>query len=201
MVKKERSRKEMVSIYQLPYPHLYSWLVGRERKNTFPNTVSGLSLWDMVRSSVIWDRLAQNRAVLIGDRWGDLGIWSGCNLDISLVMGSGQVPPGGDPRYDPWHTGDTLSSGWPGNVSKITPEELKEVAGKKEIWASCLKPLIWPQISGRRWMEGSIVFNLPMFQIIKVFLLLIAWHAQALHCSVYVVTYFKSRQLWVTNNA
>ncbi|KAI3373564.1 hypothetical protein L3Q82_022152 [Scortum barcoo] len=39
------------------------------------------------------------------------------------------VPPGGGPREDPGHTGETMSLGWPGNALESLPEELEEVSG------------------------------------------------------------------------
>ncbi|KAK0152856.1 hypothetical protein N1851_005478 [Merluccius polli] len=37
----------------------------------------------------------------------------------------------------------------------IPQEELDEVAGEREVWASLLRrPATRPQISGRRWMDG-----------------------------------------------
>lgn len=37
---------------------------------------------------------------------------------------------------DPGHAGEIKSLRWPGNASISPPEELDEVAGKREVWAS-----------------------------------------------------------------
>ncbi|TWW56604.1 hypothetical protein D4764_08G0005910 [Takifugu flavidus] len=64
----------------------------------------------------------------------------GCPLDASLVRCSGHVPPVGDPGK----TQDTLERlclstglGTPGDP----PDELEEVAGEREVWASLLRLL------------------------------------------------------------
>ncbi|KAI3354104.1 hypothetical protein L3Q82_018657 [Scortum barcoo] len=43
-----------------------------------------------------------------------------------------QDAPGGDPG----HAGETMSLGWPGNASESPREELEEVSGVREVWAS-----------------------------------------------------------------
>ncbi|KAI3369606.1 hypothetical protein L3Q82_025320 [Scortum barcoo] len=35
----------------------------------------------------------------------------------------------------------TMSLGWPGNASRVPPEELEEVSGVREVWASLLRLL------------------------------------------------------------
>ncbi|KAI3366216.1 hypothetical protein L3Q82_010047, partial [Scortum barcoo] len=65
----------------------------------------------------------------------------GCPLDASLGRCSRHVPPGGGPGEDPGHAGETMSLGWPGNASGVPPEELEEVSGVREVWASLLRLL------------------------------------------------------------
>ncbi|KAI3370963.1 hypothetical protein L3Q82_023612 [Scortum barcoo] len=50
-------------------------------------------------------------------------------------------PTGRRPREDPGHAGETMSLGWPGNASDPPPEELEEVSGVREVWASLLRLL------------------------------------------------------------
>ncbi|KAI3355289.1 hypothetical protein L3Q82_018144 [Scortum barcoo] len=42
---------------------------------------------------------------------------------------------------DPGHAGETMSLGWPGNASESPLEELEEVSGVREVWASLLRLL------------------------------------------------------------
>ncbi|KAI3376706.1 hypothetical protein L3Q82_017123 [Scortum barcoo] len=39
---------------------------------------------------------------------------------------------------DPGHAGETMSLGWPGNASGVPLEELEEVSGVRDVWASLL---------------------------------------------------------------
>ncbi|KAI3373544.1 hypothetical protein L3Q82_022135 [Scortum barcoo] len=48
---------------------------------------------------------------------------------------------GGGLGEDPGHAGETMSLGWPGNASGSPPEELEEVSGVREVWASLLRLL------------------------------------------------------------
>ncbi|KAI3357885.1 hypothetical protein L3Q82_016265 [Scortum barcoo] len=59
----------------------------------------------------------------------------------SLGRCSRHVPPGGGLGEDPGHAGETMSLGWPGNASRVPPEELEEVSGVREVWASLLRLL------------------------------------------------------------
>ncbi|KAI3373507.1 hypothetical protein L3Q82_022103 [Scortum barcoo] len=51
--------------------------------------------------------------------------------------------PGGGLGEDPGHAGDWdyVSLAWPGNASGSLPEELEEVSGVREVWASLLRLL------------------------------------------------------------
>jgi len=53
----------------------------------------------------------------------------------------GEVFRAPDPGEDPGHVGETMSLCWPGNASGSPPEELEEVAGDRDVWASLLKLL------------------------------------------------------------
>ncbi|PWA24146.1 hypothetical protein CCH79_00020652, partial [Gambusia affinis] len=127
--------------------------VGQKDECLLP--VSGLSLRE--RSSVIQEGLRVEPLLLHIERSQLRSIWSGCLLDASLVRCSGHVPPGGDPGEDPEHTGGTMSLGWHGNNLGFL-EELEEVAGEREDWASLLK-LLPPrpdpgQAEEDGWMDG-----------------------------------------------
>ncbi|KAI3355041.1 hypothetical protein L3Q82_017918 [Scortum barcoo] len=50
-------------------------------------------------------------------------------------------PTGRRPGEDPGHAGETMSLSWPGNAYGIPPEELEEVSGVREVWASLLRLL------------------------------------------------------------
>ncbi|KAI3369117.1 hypothetical protein L3Q82_025441 [Scortum barcoo] len=79
-----------------------------------------------------------------------------------------QMPPGRLPREvfqacptgrrpleeDPGHAGETMPLGWPGNASGSPLEELEEVSGVREVWASLLRLL--PPRPG----PGSSAFSL-----------------------------------------
>lgn len=68
------------------------------------------------------------------------------------------------------HAAEITSLGWLGNV--LVPEELKEVAGEREVWAFLLTLLpLWPWtlVSGRKWMDGNpkvIIIHLTLLQAI-----------------------------------
>ncbi|KAI3376467.1 hypothetical protein L3Q82_016926 [Scortum barcoo] len=71
--------------------------------------------------------------------------------ECSVRRCSRHVPPGGGPGEDPGHAGETMSLSWPGNASGVPPEELEEVSGVREVWASLLRllpPRPGPGLSG-----------------------------------------------------
>ncbi|XP_061622105.1 furin (paired basic amino acid cleaving enzyme) a isoform X2 [Phyllopteryx taeniolatus] len=102
---------------------------------SFFRRVSGLSLRDRVRSSVIREDIRVESLLLHIER--SQMRW----LGHLIRMPPGHVPPGGDPGDDPGHAGETTSFGWPGNALGSPPEELDEVAGEREVWTSLLKLL------------------------------------------------------------
>ena len=57
--------------------------------------------------------------------------------------------PGAHPRP----AGAVIALGWPGNASVFPPEEMEEVAGVREVWASLLS-LLKKLIGG--WMDFNI---------------------------------------------
>ena len=50
-------------------------------------------------------------------------------------------PTGRRPPEDPKHAGGTMSPSWPGNTLGFHLEELDEVAGERDVWASLLRLL------------------------------------------------------------
>ncbi|MED6241891.1 hypothetical protein ATANTOWER_029426 [Ataeniobius toweri] len=62
-------------------------------------------------------------------------------MKIFLRRCSRHVPPGGGPRDGPGHAGGTMFLGWPGNALGSPPEELEEVSGERDVWASLLSLL------------------------------------------------------------
>lgn len=52
---------------------------------------------------------------------------------------SGPVPLGGGPGEEPEPARYSRTPGWPLHASGVSPEELKEGAGEKEVWASSLR--------------------------------------------------------------
>ncbi|KAI3351986.1 hypothetical protein L3Q82_020805 [Scortum barcoo] len=68
--------------------------------------------------------------------------WLGAPLEIGEVFQACVPPGGGLGEEDPGHAGETMSLGWPGNASpRVPPEELEEVSGVREVWASLLRLL------------------------------------------------------------
>ncbi|KAK0142203.1 hypothetical protein N1851_020089 [Merluccius polli] len=134
VVKRELSRKAKLSIYQsifvpaLTYGHEL-WVVPERTRSrvqaaemSFLRTVAGLSLRDRVRSSVIREELGIDPLLLRVER-------------------SQARPTGRRPRGRP-------RTRWRDDVSRlawehlgIPQEELDEVAGEREVWASLLRLL------------------------------------------------------------
>ncbi|TWW74365.1 R2 Retrovirus-related Pol polyprotein from type I retrotransposable element [Takifugu flavidus] len=99
------------------YPHLW---------------VAGLSLRDRVRSSAIREELGVESLLLRVER--SQMRW----LGHLVRMPPGRLP--GDPREDPGHVGETVSRlAW--ERLGVPPDELEEVAGEREVWASLLRLL------------------------------------------------------------
>ncbi|TWW78199.1 hypothetical protein D4764_11G0003200 [Takifugu flavidus] len=124
---------------------------------SFLRRVAGLSLRDRVRSSAIREELRVESLLLRVERsqmrWlGHLVRMPPGRLpgEVFRACPSGRRPPG-RPR-----------TRWRDYVSRlawerlgIPPDELEEVAGEREVWASLLR-LLPPatRISGREWMDG-----------------------------------------------
>ncbi|KAK0132808.1 LINE-1 reverse transcriptase [Merluccius polli] len=145
VVKRELSRKAKLSIYQsifvpaLTYGHELWVMTERTRSRvqaaemSFLRRVAGLSLRDRVRSSVIREELGVDPLLLHVER--SQMRW----LGHLVRMPPGRLPggPGGRPR-----------TRWRDYVSRlawerlgIPQEELAEVAGEREVWASLLRLL------------------------------------------------------------
>ncbi|KAI3358431.1 hypothetical protein L3Q82_014864 [Scortum barcoo] len=157
VVKKELSRKAKLSIYRsiyvptLTYGHELWVMTERTRsldtsgRNEFPPQGGWLPPLEIgVRSSVTREELGVEPLLLRIERsqlrW--LGhLASDAPLDASLRRCSRRVPPG----EGPWKTQDTLErlclSAGLGNALGIPPEELEEVSGVREVWASLLRLL------------------------------------------------------------
>jgi len=166
VVKKELSRKAKLSIYQsiyvptLTYGHEL-WVVTERTRSriqaaemSFLRRVSGLSLRDRVRSSVIREGLRVEPLLLRVER-GQLR-WLGHLIRMPPGRLPGEVfwarPTGKRPRGRP-------RTRWRDYVSRLAwerlgvpQEELVEVAGEREVWASLLRllpPRPDPRKSGR----------------------------------------------------
>ncbi|KAK0149127.1 LINE-1 reverse transcriptase [Merluccius polli] len=173
VVKRELSRKAKLSIYQsiyvpaLTYGHELWVMTERTRSRvqaaemSFLRRVAGLSLRDRVRSSVIREELGVDPLLLRVER--SQMRWLGHLVRMPPGRLPGEVfrarPTGRRPRGRP-------RTRWRDYVSRlawerlgIPQEELAEVAGEREVWASLLRllpPPTRPRISGRRWMDGWI---------------------------------------------
>lgn len=60
----------------------------------------------------------------------------GCVQDASMERGFRHFQLGEGPEVDPGHAGEFIFICWYGN-SLVSSEELEEVAGEREAWASC----------------------------------------------------------------
>ncbi|TWW57321.1 R2DM Retrovirus-related Pol polyprotein from type II retrotransposable element [Takifugu flavidus] len=155
VVKRELSRKAKVSIYRsifvptLTYGHELWVMTERTRSRvqaaemSFLRRVAGLSLRDRVRSSAIREELGVESLLLRVER-SQMG-WLGHLVrmppgrlpgEVFRACPSGRRPPG-RPR-----------TRWRDYVSRlawerlgIPPDELEEVAGEREVWASLLRLL------------------------------------------------------------
>ncbi|TWW77322.1 hypothetical protein D4764_12G0007120 [Takifugu flavidus] len=155
VVKRELSRKAKLSIYRsifvptLTYGHELWVMTERTRSRvqaaemSFLRRVAGLSLRDRVRSSAIWEELGVESLLLRVER-SQMG-WLGHLVrmppgrlpgEVFRACPSGRRPPG-RPR-----------TRWRDYVSRlawerlgIPPDELEEVAGEREVWASLLRLL------------------------------------------------------------
>ncbi|TWW61049.1 hypothetical protein D4764_05G0011390 [Takifugu flavidus] len=155
VVKRELSQKAKLSIYRsifvttLTYGHELWVMTERTRSRvqaagiSFLCRVAGLSLRDRVRSSAIQEELGVEPLLLrVGRsqmRWlGHLvGMPPGCLPgEVFRACLSGRRPPG-RPRT---HWRDFVSRlVW--ECLGIPPDELEEVAGEREVWASLLRLL------------------------------------------------------------
>ncbi|TWW69275.1 hypothetical protein D4764_18G0000810 [Takifugu flavidus] len=155
VVKRELSRKAKLSIYQsifvptLTYGHELWVMTERTRSRvqaaemSFLRRVAGLSLRDRVRSSAIREELGVEPLLLRIER--SQMRWLGHLVrmppgrhpgEVFRACPSGRRPPG-RPR-----------TRWRDYVSRlvwerlgIPPDELEEVAGEREVWASLLRLL------------------------------------------------------------
>ena len=155
VVKRELSQKAKLSIYRsiyvptLIYGHELWVMTERTRSRIqaaemgFLRRVAGLSLRDRVRSSVIREGLGVEPLLLHVER--SQLRWLGHLFRMPPGRLPGEVfrarPTGGRPRGRP-------RTHWRDYVSRLTwerlgdpPEELEEVAGEREVWASFLKLL------------------------------------------------------------
>ncbi|KAK3547052.1 hypothetical protein QTP86_009569 [Hemibagrus guttatus] len=155
VVKKELSRKAKLSIYQsiyvptLTYGHELWVMTERVRSRiqaaemSFLRRVEGRSLRDRVRSSVTREELGVEPLLLHIER-GQLR-WLGHLFRMPPGSLPGEVfracPTGKRPRGRP-------RTCWRDYVSQLTwerlgvpPEELEEVSGEREVWASLLRLL------------------------------------------------------------
>ena len=155
VVKRELSRKAKLSIYQsiyvpaLTYGHEL-WVVTERTRSrvqaaemSFLRRVAGLSLRDRVRSSVIREELGVDPLLLRVER--SQMRWLGHLVRMPPGRLPGEVfwarPTGRRPRGRP-------RTRWRDYVSRlawerlgIPQEELDEVAGEREVWASLLRLL------------------------------------------------------------
>ena len=155
VVKRELSQKAKLSIYRsiyvptLIYGHELWVMTERTRSRIqaaemgFLRRVAGLSLRDRVRSSVIREGLGVEPLLLHVER--SQLRWLGHLFRMPPGRLPGEVfrarPTGGRPRGRP-------RTRWRDYVSRLAwerlgvpPEELEEVAGEREVWASLLKLL------------------------------------------------------------
>ncbi|KAM4551690.1 putative transposon-derived protein F52C9.6 isoform 1-T3 [Odontesthes bonariensis] len=166
VVKKELSQKAKLSIYRSIYVPILTyghelWVVTERTRSriqaaemSFLRRVSGLSLRDGVRSSVIREGLGVEPLLLCIER-GQMR-WLGHLVRMPPGRLPGEVfrarPTGKRPRGRP-------RTRWRDYVSRLAwerlgvpPEELEEVAGDRDVWASLLKllpPRPEPRTSGR----------------------------------------------------
>ena len=176
VVKRELSRKAKLSIYQSIYVPALSyghelWVVTERTRSrvqaaemSFLRRVAGLSLRDRVRSSVIREELGVDPLLLRVEK--SQMRWLGHLVRMPPGRLPGEVfrarPTGRRPRGRP-------RTRWRDYVSRlawerlgIPQEELDEVAGEREIWASLLRLLPpRPDPDKRKkmdgWMDGCTV--------------------------------------------
>ncbi|KAK0132400.1 Craniofacial development protein 2 [Merluccius polli] len=160
VVKRELSRKAKLSIYQsiyvpaLTYGHELWVMTERTRswvqaaKMSFLRRVAGLSLRDRVRSSVIREELGVDPLLLRSTRLSEpeksqafdanmVFVMNEGLREVGVVLGTSHWRPRGRPRtrwrdYVSWLAWERLG---------IPQEELDEVAGEREVWASLLRLL------------------------------------------------------------
>ncbi|KAK3547092.1 hypothetical protein QTP86_011400 [Hemibagrus guttatus] len=161
VVKKELSQKAKLSIYQsiyiptLTYGHEFWVMTERVRSRiqaaemSFLRRVAGRSLRDRVRSSVTREELGVE-LLLLHIKRGQLR-WLGHLFRMPPGRLPGEVfracPTGKRPRGRP-------RTRWRDYVSRLAwerlgvpPEELEEVSGEREVWASLLRLLLLPSVS------------------------------------------------------
>ncbi|KAK3530440.1 hypothetical protein QTP86_024352 [Hemibagrus guttatus] len=155
VVKKELSRKAKLSIYQsiyiptLTYGHELWVMTERVRSRiqaaemSFLHRVAGRSLRDRVRSSVTWEELRVEPLLLHIER-GQLR-WLGHLFRMPPGRLPGEVFRACLTGKRPWGRPRTR---WRDYVSQLAweylgvpPEELEELSGEREVWASLLRLL------------------------------------------------------------
>ncbi|KAK3528884.1 hypothetical protein QTP70_012076 [Hemibagrus guttatus] len=154
VVKKELSRKAKLSIYQviyiptLTYGHELWVMTERIRSRiqaemSFLCRVAGRSLRDRVRSSVTWEELRVEPLVLHIER-GQLR-WLGHLFHMPPGRLPGEVfracPTGKRPRGRPRTRWRDYASRLAWECLGVPLEELEEVSGEREVWASLLRLL------------------------------------------------------------
>ena len=166
VVKKELSQKAKLSIYRLIYVPTLTyghelWVVTERTRLRiqaaemgFLRRVSGLSLRDEVRSSVIQEGLGVEPLLLRIER--SQMRWVGHLVRMPPGRLTGEVfqarPTGRRPRVRPRTCWRDYVSRLAWERLRVPPEELKEVAGDRDVWVSLLKllpPRPDPRISGR----------------------------------------------------
>ncbi|KAK3519713.1 hypothetical protein QTP70_002681 [Hemibagrus guttatus] len=155
VVKKELSRKAKLLIYQsiyvpiLTYAHEFWVMTERIRSRiqaaemSLLHRVVGRSFRDRVRSSVTWEELGVELLLLHIERGQLRWLWHLFRMPPGRLPGEvfRACPTGKRPRGRP-------RTRWRDCVSQLTwerlgipPEELEEVSGKREVWASLLRLL------------------------------------------------------------
>ncbi|KAK3558314.1 hypothetical protein QTP86_014701, partial [Hemibagrus guttatus] len=163
VVKKELSRKAKLSIYQsiyvptLTYGHELWVMTERVRSRiqaaemSFLRRVVGRSLRDRVRSSVTREELGVEPLLLHIER-GQLR-WLGHLFRMPPGRLPGEVfracPTGKRPQERPRTRWRDYVSWLAWERLEVPPEELEEVSGEREVWASLLR-LLPPQIDPQR---------------------------------------------------
>uniref|UniRef100_A0A8C6NQZ4 Reverse transcriptase domain-containing protein n=1 Tax=Nothobranchius furzeri TaxID=105023 RepID=A0A8C6NQZ4_NOTFU len=155
VVKRELSQKANLSIYRLIYVPTLTyghelWVVTERTRlriqaaeMSFLQRVAGLSLRDRVRSSVIWEGLRVDPLLLSIER--SQLRWLGHLVRMPPGRLPGEVFRACPTRRRPKGRPRTRWRDYVSHLARerlgILPEELAQVAGEREVWASRLRPL------------------------------------------------------------